>query len=975
MPLEAYIGTLEPLQNIIDIDVAAVIKEWEVKKPEDIANGLKSFQAKKDAMEERIPRNMQVGGFTVGMERVKKLVLAKYTEIIDGLGGGIAIATRKRADLAIKGFDSMLATLKKHPASIEAIAQTREYILEIPALLIDLKAEVDSVTKDYDLLDGLYYAYTNPDVKQRWQMYGLPHMINSKINEAVYQLDVRQAEFDKAMKDEQEEFNDEMGSLNKLVANFNSRRCEWCVGKGEEMLVVEETSAEVKRIQKRLIDAEGLAKKFNSREILFGVPQTDYSDMSRTAKAFEPYAALWNTMNDFDKKRNIWLTDPFTNLDPEEVEKSVQVWWRTIFKIGKTFESAQPEVFAMASLVREDLEQFKTNVPIITALRNPGMRDRHWQTLSTEINMKFPFDNNVTLDKVLNEMKLPDFMQQISTCGDLASKEFMIEKTLTEMKEGWKGIDLELMDYRDSGTSVLRGLDDTMQHLDDNIVMAQSLSFSPYKGPFTEDIEQWEKDLVMTQEVLDEWIACQRLWMYLEPIFGSEDIQKQLPAEAKKFQTVDRSLRRIVDGAVKGPAVIEACTRGGQRTLDTLRDGNKVLDAVQKGLSDYLETKRAGFARFYFLSNDELLEILSQTKEVTAVQPHLKKCFEGVNKLEFHVSGKEVSASAMYSVEGECVLWPEHLKIKGNVESWLTDVEDSMRAALRYRLREATADYTQKPRTQWVLDWAAQLVLAAAQYYWSIQVEEALITKGNAGLKEYFEGKMMPQLEGLVELVRGRLSKLGSLTLGALITIEVHARDVIDNLINIGLSDTQDFEWISQLRYYWNNEEYCRKHAQLPLFYLKGAGARGDDMTVQQIQACFVYGYEYLGNTPRLVITPLTDRCYITLTSAMHICLGGAPQGPAGTGKTETTKDLAKALSKQCVVFNCSDGLDYLAMGKFFKGLASSGAWACFDEFNRIDVEVLSVVAQQVITIQLATKEKKMNFLFEGCDIALCCTK
>lgn len=161
-------------------------------------------------------------------------------------------------------------------------------------------------------------------------------------------------------------------------------------------------------------------------------------------------------------------------------------------------------------------------------------------------------------------------------------------------------------------------IDDAIaQMLDDSIVMTQSMGFSPFKAPFAERIAAWDAKLRLVSDTIEAWIQVQRGWMYLEPIFSSPDITAQLPLEAKRFATVDRAWRKAADAAKRAPGVLTAAS--SPRLLDTLVDCNRLLDSVQKGLAAYLEMKRAAFARLFFLSNDELLAVLSQVQHPQAV--------------------------------------------------------------------------------------------------------------------------------------------------------------------------------------------------------------------------------------------------------------------------------------------------------------------------------------------------------------------
>ncbi|XP_032878557.1 cytoplasmic dynein 2 heavy chain 1 isoform X2 [Amblyraja radiata] len=920
--LAAALDTFQEWVVLGQVNIEALIED-NLHTAHDWEKNFKALKGRgKDS--ERLPSVVKVDCITINCNPVKAVI----DDLIQMLFDALVQSIRKSIQANIHEIDSFVSDamelLSKRPETVEEIGDANAKHMEITSKkprILPLFQEAEDKNKLLRSVAGGGLEILS-SLRAKWDKFQLmmeSHqlMVNEQIEimkanvESHVKIYVQQLEKFEARWNQLKPSDDIVDSgsremLNKCVECINEKKIEF---------------DELETTRKKLID--------DCRHFKVGEPEFELAE--RLREDLEHYANMWSLYEEFTNGLQSMVNEDWISFRSKSYifEEFLLMWHDKLRR--------RNEQTTVTVKLQKDVDKYKTVVPVLKYVRGEHLSQDHWLDLFHMIGMP----RGTTLEKLQfgDLLKVADVLvsksSELKELNSRAQGEVSIREALREL-DLWGASSIFLMtDYQDSQKTTIKLIKDwkdIVNQVGDNQCLLQSLKDSPYYKGFEDKVSIWESRLADLDEYLHNLNQIQRKWVYLEPIFG----RGALPREQGRFKRVDDDFRSIMADVQRDNRVTSLCMRAGIRhSLITILDQ---MQRCQKSLNEFLEEKRSAFPRFYFIGDDDLLEILGQSTNPSIIQTHLRKLFAGINSVDFDEDFQHIIA--MKSLDGEVVPLKRKIRISDDVEVWLSNLAGVMKETLNQLLIECIDAWKQ---SQGAIDpsrFPSQILCLTEQIQFTEEVENAIRKHRLQQLNDELMAKLenYTSIDSYSEETGSAETTILELKLKALILDIIHNIEIVKQLNQTQICSISDWAWKKQLRFYMKPDNNCY---------------------IQMVDAEFQYTYEYQGNAPKLVHTPLTDKCYLTLTQAMKMGLGGNPYGPAGTGKTESVKALGGLFGRQVLVFNCDEGIDVKSMGRIFIGLVKCGAWGCFDEFNRLEEAVLSAVSMQIQAIQDALKNHR----------------
>ncbi|AOA62171.1 Dynein heavy chain [Komagataella phaffii] len=681
----------------------------------------------------------------------------------------------------------------------------------------------------------------------------------------------------------------------------------------------------LKIFQKLFTDLEEEAQRVNAAISLLKIPLRPAFDLQDCRIEFNDLESVWRTIETINVdiehiRREKWLNLKIVTLQQALEEISLK---------GKSTPVAIRQYLAFEEVLNE-IKRLTEAVVILNELKNPNIKLRHWNQLF-ELLERSPIALEELTIGTLWDLDLCSSRGPIQALVEQANGEGSIEDSLSKLDSTYQSLFFETILYKGK-YKIIKGWDRLFQQCSDDINLLASIHHSTHYKTFRHEVITWEDKLNELYRILDTWVDVQKQWVYLNGIFDeSVDIQRLLPLEYSRFRNVSLEFTSL--GQNLGFLVLQIREEKGlANKLNTLQ---KALQVIKRSLSKFLEGQRDIYSRFYFLGDDDLIELIGQSNNLLIVSKHIQKLFPGVSTL----IQQDTKVIGLKSPEQEVFYLNSPVLAQGaELVSFLQLLEEEIKCSLSSYITEALSTWNKcisDPCNDSLLlhlleSFPGQAIIVGLQLLWTNVIELNFLPPVEA------EKNYSKILRTVSKLVLGEINHILRRKLESIIIELLHQANFISEWTQQEISLSSP-EWSLQQR-----------------FYFDSLSTTTTQIIVKQGLACFQYGYEYLGIPPRLVYTPLTHKAFISMTQSLDQKLSTSLVGPAGTGKTETVKALGNNLGRMVLVFNCDELFDFQAVNRILLGICRVGAWACFDEFNRLDTSTLSALSTEIAKIQFA---------------------
>ncbi|KAL6598153.1 dynein heavy chain and region D6 of dynein motor-domain-containing protein [Neocallimastix sp. 'constans'] len=909
---------------IQNVDIDEIIDN-NLETVKDYENNFKMIKNKGKELEQ-VKNEININNILISTTGIKSAIDNQLQNMYDSLLSGLRRYVTKNGNQIESFVSKGMELLSKRPQTYEEIGEANKYHDDLLKEKKLIQSQMEKVEAKNKLLNSVSGNGIDLSIlKAKWDKLEL--ILQSHEVMVKEQVDILRDNIDGRRKSVQSEIDKFANRWTQLKPNMETF---------EDKESVIDAIKFIKDRQAEFDELKLTIQKLNNDCSIFGVSKFDCTEIENYERELKSETSNWECYESFSKEIGDYLKNDWIG-----VSNKVYLFEEIITKWSNNLKSSAHNPITVQIL--KEIDDIRSWIPSLKYIRGDNWLSEHWAEFFRIANIQKT--KNIA-DLTLNDLfevreNMKENVEKIKELSNRANGEVSIREALQEL-ESW-GVSAEFslspyeieIDNNEFGESnetikktvmLIKDWKETLTQIGDNQSLLQSLKDSPFYGRFSERCSIWETRFADLDEILHVLNIVQRRWVYLEPIFR----RRVLPNEQARFDNINTEFNEIMNYIEQNKCVISILSYNNVK--DILEKANDQLERCQKALYEFLEEKRSKFARFYFIGDEDLLEIIGQAKNPRVIESHLKKLFAGVYNVIFNEDTTAIIA--MKSLEGEVVHLINPVKITDDIEKWLQDFSDEMKNTLSNILIGCLKVFD-------VFKYPQQILCLSEALHFTSDCEEAIKKGTLRNLNEKFKKKLDQYTKFDYSTIKDPIERsVVSFKLKALILDTIHNIDIIAQLQENEVKNVDEWIWKKQLRYYLDKNNKC---------------------IIKMNNAEFNYTYEYQGNVTKLVHTPLTDKCYLTLTQAMDSGFGGNPYGPAGTGKTESVKALGNLFGRQVLVFNCDEGLDYKSIGRIFIGIMKCGAWGCFDEFNRLDEAVLSAVSQQIQIIQSALKEKNVN--------------